>query len=37
MLTHSHMTRSLGGVSTFATAVEFELARRDSGVFEELK
>jgi hypothetical protein len=24
MLTHSHMTRSLGGVSTFAKAVEFE-------------
>jgi hypothetical protein len=24
MLTHSHMTRSLGDVSTFATAVEFE-------------
>jgi hypothetical protein len=24
MLTHSHMTRSLDGVSTFAKAVEFE-------------
>jgi hypothetical protein len=24
MLTHSHMTISLGGVSTFAKAVEFE-------------
>jgi hypothetical protein len=24
MLTHSHMTRSLGGVSTFAKAVKFE-------------
>jgi hypothetical protein len=24
MLTHSHMTRSLGGVSTFAKAMEFE-------------
>jgi hypothetical protein len=34
MLTHSHMTRSFGGVSTFAKAVEFE---RDLGVFEELK
>jgi RNA binding exosome subunit len=34
MLTHSHMTRSLGGISTFAMAVEFE---RYSGVFEELK
>jgi hypothetical protein len=27
MLTHSHMTRSLGGVSTFANAVEFERKR----------
>jgi hypothetical protein len=34
-LTHSQMTRSLGGVSTFVKAVEFE--RRDSGVFDELK
>jgi hypothetical protein len=24
MLTHSHMTRSLGGVSTFVKAMEFE-------------
>jgi hypothetical protein len=24
MLTHSHMTRSFGGVSTFAKVVEFE-------------
>jgi hypothetical protein len=30
LLTHSHITRSLGGVSMFAKAV-------DSGVFEELK
>jgi hypothetical protein len=50
MLTHSHMTRSLGGVSTFARQWSLsgreglgsslppaELARRDLGVFEELK